>query len=285
LDHLILTPLVVCMGYNTLHAVHPTPTDDFQDQFSEDLPRCKRIWSWLILCDDKTVITISEDPYPYRSTTLTRHEQDNLGIMRRNLINTFRQCSKARDPLAEITPLVLPLRIRVGDNEHEEHHRVSDIPGLLFYYLFDDWLSIYSLIARSDNRFALELNDLRLRMLSKAELTHIDRLHHVGRQLGVLKRVYHSYDLLIDRLLGKRELTLGMLHNSHVVWSGLESLDSSQANATMAESNISVGVSLTSAAKVRFERLKHRVQLFAMNEVSDCIDQKDSLVMMVSTIS
>jgi hypothetical protein len=257
-------------------------TDEFEDQFSEDLPRCKRIWSWLILCDDKTVITISEDPYPYRSTTLKRQEQQNLGIMRRNLINVFRQCSKARDPLAEITPLVLPLRIRVGDYEHEEQHRASDIPGLLFYYLFDDWLSIYSLIARSDNRFALELNDLRVRMLTKAELQHIDRLHHLGRQLAVLKRVYHSYDLLIDRLLGKRELTMGMLQHSHALWSGLESVDSEQQGVTMAESSISVGVSLTSAAKVRFERLKHRIQLFAMNEVSECIDQKDSLVMMVS---
>ena len=76
------------------------------------------------------------------------------------MINVFRQCSKARDPMAEITPLQLPLRIRVGDSEKEAQHRSSDVPGLLFYYLFDDWLSIYALIARRDNRFTIELNEL-----------------------------------------------------------------------------------------------------------------------------
>lgn len=55
---------------------------------------------------------------------------------------------------------MLPLRTRVGNSEREEHHRNTDVPGLLFYYLFDDWLSIYSLIARRDNRFAIELNTL-----------------------------------------------------------------------------------------------------------------------------
>jgi Mg2+ and Co2+ transporter CorA len=279
-EHSLTAIKDVCMGYNTLHVV--SSDDNNNDEFHEDLPRCKRIWNWLILCDDKTVITISEDPFPFRSSTLSRNESRNLGIIRRNLINVFRQCSKARDPLAEITPLVLPLRIRVGDYEVEEQYRSSDVPGLLFYYIFDDWLSIYSLIARSDNRWALELDDLRIRMLSKAELQHVDRLHHLGRQLAVLKRVYHSYDLLIDRLLGKREVTLGMLQNSHVVWSGMESVDSERplTNMAMHESTLSVGISLTSAAKVRFERLKHRIQLFAMNEVNECVDQKESLVMM-----
>jgi hypothetical protein len=150
----------VCMGYNTLHMVETVTRSDELDEFSEDLPNCKRVWSWLILCEDKTVITIHEDPYPFRSGPLSAREQRNLGIMRRNLINVFRQCSKSRDPLIDITPLALPLRIRVGDSEKETQHRASDVPGLLFYYLFDDWLAIYTLIARRENHFAAELNDL-----------------------------------------------------------------------------------------------------------------------------
>jgi hypothetical protein len=152
--------LVVCLGYNTLHVVEQGSRADELDEFSEDLPNCKRVWSWLLLCEDKTVITIHEHPYPFRSGPLSHREQRNLGIIRRNLINVFRQCSKARDPLAKVTPLVLPLRIRVGDSEKEEQHRASDVPGLLFYYLFDDWLSIYTLIARRDNHYAQELNNL-----------------------------------------------------------------------------------------------------------------------------
>jgi hypothetical protein len=148
------------MGYNTLHVVEPVSRSDELDEFSEDLPSCKRLWSWLLLCEDKTVITIHENPYPFRAGPLSHREQRNLTIIRRNLINVFRQCSKTRDPLAEVTPLVLPLRIRVGDSAKEEQHRASDVPGLLFYYLFDDWLSIYTLVARRDNHFAIELNDL-----------------------------------------------------------------------------------------------------------------------------
>jgi hypothetical protein len=150
----------VCMGYNTLHITEPAPSSDEIDEFSEDLPSCKRVWTWLILCEDKTVIMIHEHPYPFRSGPLSHSEQRSLGIIRRNLINVFRQCSKARDTLSEITALQLPLRTRVGDSEKEGQHRSSDVPGLLFYYLFDDWLSIYSLIARRDNRYALELDDL-----------------------------------------------------------------------------------------------------------------------------
>jgi hypothetical protein len=41
------------------------------------------------------------------------------------------------------------------------------------------------------------------------------------------------------------------------------------------------GVFFSSASKVRFERLQHRIQLYAMNEVNECLNQKESLVFMV----
>jgi hypothetical protein len=119
-------------------------------------------------------------------------------------------------------------------------------------------------------------------MLCKAELRHIDRLHHLGNQLAVLKRVYQGYNLLIDRLLGKREITLASLQNSHIIRSGAESVDMSQPPMNMAESQAVFGVSLSSAARVRFERLQHRIQLYASNEVEECLHQKESLVMVVS---
>jgi hypothetical protein len=117
-------------------------------------------------------------------------------------------------------------------------------------------------------------------MLSKADLTHINRLHHVGCQLSILKRLYQSYDLLIDRLLGKRSVSMASLKNSNVLHSGLQSLTSSHP-ALPTDEETSLGVSLSSAAKVRFERLRHRIQLYALSEVNECLAQKDSLVMMV----
>jgi hypothetical protein len=159
--HLLIRHLVVCLGYNTLHSIERLPdSHGNKDEFHGDLPDGKRLWTWLLLCDDKTVITINEDPFPFRSGPLTRKEQQSLGILRRNMINVFRQCSKARDPLANAALMRLPLRTRVGDNEEESQHRPSDVPGLLFYYIFDDWFTIYSSIARRDHRYAVELNDL-----------------------------------------------------------------------------------------------------------------------------
>jgi Mg2+ and Co2+ transporter CorA len=121
-------------------------------------------------------------------------------------------------------------------------------------------------------------------MLVKADLTHVDQLHHIGCQLAVLKRVYHSYSLLIERILERREVTIASLKNSHVI-SAAESMIASahgtdSPNPLLPELASSLGVSLSSAARVRFERLKDRIALYALSEIQECIDQKDSLVMM-----
>lgn len=121
-------------------------------------------------------------------------------------------------------------------------------------------------------------------MFQRAELAHISRLHHIGRQLAVLKRMYQSYEQIIDRVLEKHEATIASLKNSHVIASGgdggAESLNSSQ----VAESQSFLGVSLSSAARSRFERLKYRIRLYALSEIEECLSQKDNLVTMVTAI-
>lgn len=247
----------------------------------EDRPHGKRVWNWLVLCDDRTVISISEDPYPTRNGLLTQHQQLSLNIIRRNLINTFRQLSKARDRSNDPAQIQLPLRIRLGDTEEETIHRATDVPGMLFYYLFDDWLNTYSLIARREHRYARELNTLRVQMLNRAVLAHIEKLHHIGRQLGALKRVYQAYEMIIDRVLEKQEPTLASLKNSKVI-SGIQSMEASHAARTPPhlDENQLLGVSISSAARSRFERLRHRIRLYALSEINECLDQKESLVMM-----
>ena len=123
-------------------------------------------------------------------------------------------------------------------------------------------------------------------MLKRANLAHVDQLHHIGCQLSVLKRVYLAYELIIERVLKKQEATLASLKNSRIVVSGVESLASSMpinasAGPQVPEADSLLGVSLSSAARVRFERLKDRIKLYALSEIQECIDQKDSLVMMV----
>ncbi len=123
-------------------------------------------------------------------------------------------------------------------------------------------------------------------MLVRADLRHIDQLHHIGCQLAVLKRVYQAYEIIIERVLKKQEATLASLKNSHIVSGGdslassLPIINSNHGGPQIPEADSLLGVSLSSAARARFERLKDRIMLYALSEIQECIDQKDSLVMM-----
>ncbi|KAF2706874.1 hypothetical protein K504DRAFT_384788 [Pleomassaria siparia CBS 279.74] len=274
----------VCLGYNTLHNVRtrgPTAHNDELDN-SQDTPHGKRVWNWLLLCEDQTVISISEDPFPYiEGGRLQAHELRTLYTIRRNLVSVFRQLTKSPTPFRESSLIMLPIRHRIGNSEEETAHRPTDTPGLLFYYLFEDWFTTYSLVTRREHGYAAELDRLRREMLVKANLTHIDQLHHIGCQLSILKRVYQSYELIIARVLKKQEATLASLKNSHVL-SAADSLASSLplGSLQVAEADSLLGVSISSTARVRFERLKDRIKLYALSEIEECIAQKDSLVMM-----
>ena len=46
---------------------------------------------------------------------------------------------------------------------------------------------------------------------------------------------------------------------------------------------MSLGVALASTATVRFARLKDRINLYALSEIQECLDEKESLVFLVST--
>jgi Mg2+ and Co2+ transporter CorA len=119
-------------------------------------------------------------------------------------------------------------------------------------------------------------------MLLTASLSHVDQLHHIGCQLAVLRRVYLAYTLIIERVLKKQEASLASLKNSHIM-SGAESFASTSAPAhamMIPEADSLLGVSLSSAAKVRFERLKDRIALYALSEIDECLAQKEALVMM-----
>ena len=148
-------PLDICIGYNTLHIVS---SNEHSGSPHQDMPHGKRIWTWLLLGEDKTIVTITEDPFAAGHGVLTLREHRALGTIRRNLIHVVRQCSKAYVTPDDMAATQLPIRRRLGDSEEETVHRSSDVPGLLFYYLFDDSFGTYSLIARRQNRYAAELN-------------------------------------------------------------------------------------------------------------------------------
>jgi hypothetical protein len=114
---------------------------------------------------------------------------------------------------------------------------------------------------------------------------HIDKLHHFGRQLAVLKRIYQSYVLIIERILDRQKLpdsAAKSTHNHFASHSAHENEDQQTlSKGVIAAEHQTFEVPLASAATVRFERLRDRINLYALSEIQDCLDEKESLVFMV----
>lgn len=290
----------LCLGYNSIYHVGNlhSRAEELPGHTKAPLPDCIRMWTWLILCADKTVITINEDIFHESHGDLTSAQKAILLKTKQNHVNVFRSLSQAEDPL---NPSLnrLPIRKRLAEGHKVAHERARDAPGLLFYFHFENWFNSYSLVTRRDSRYNKALQDIvsslphmlstiadcmkRVEMFQKPQLGHINRLDQVGSELNVLKRHYKSYIRIIDRIT---ELSSGTESNT---------LSSSQVTARMIEddeghlvmppmhstSTALIGVDPGPAAYVRFERLKDMITLYALSEVKDYLEKKQTLVDMV----
>lgn len=91
-------------------------------------------------------------------TSTKEHEKHSArGLGRQNLLNSFRQLSKSNDGRRSDNPF-MTLGIRSGVQAADG--KLSDAPGLLFYYLFDDWYPTYSLVIRDKNQYTDKLEIL-----------------------------------------------------------------------------------------------------------------------------
>lgn len=155
----------LCLGFNSLYNVHAVElgcgvSEEATGTKDAPLPHIKRVWTWLLICADKTVISINEDLYPYDEGRLSQAQLLILTETRRNLMNVFRSLSKVEDS-RDANPLVLlPIRRRLGETKEETAHRGKDAPGLLFYYIFENWFNSYSLITRRESRYGIALEEL-----------------------------------------------------------------------------------------------------------------------------
>ncbi|KAK3068097.1 hypothetical protein LTR53_014598 [Teratosphaeriaceae sp. CCFEE 6253] len=265
----------VCIGYNSLYGTKPI--GGLSDH--EPLPHCTRVWTWLVLCEDNTIITVNEDPFPYAGGKLDVQQYKVLHETRRNLIHVFRSLSRVNEAsrMANRPLTVLPLRTRLGSTPEETAHRESDAPALLFYYLFENLHNSYMLVTRKASRYGVELDDVRSQMFEQPRLCHIDRLDTIGKELSVLKRHYQGYNRIVDRLLEPQSPTAASLQNSHIVSTESQvSLDTVRPFVTEGES--ALGVPLSSAAQVRFRRLKDSIDLYALSEVDAYLARKESLI-------
>lgn len=114
-------------------------------------------------------------------------------------------------------------------------------------------------------------------MFSKPDVYHVEKLHHIGQQLNVLKKIYQSYALIIERIL-ERQKPVDMSSSTQLL---KEHIADDKSLLTAQTRTRTYAVPLSSAAIVRFERLRDRIQLYALGEIQDCIDEKEALVFLV----
>ncbi|KAL9608676.1 MAG: hypothetical protein Q9167_006511 [Letrouitia subvulpina] len=118
-------------------------------------------------------------------------------------------------------------------------------------------------------------------MFSKPEVEHIKTLHIIGLQLGALKRIYQSYVLIIERILDRQKPLKGRgspYLNQNSIHAEQEQDSFCVAAEDMVSSTQTFEVPMSSTATVRFERLRDRINLYAISEIQECLDEKESLV-------
>lgn len=290
----------IALSYNSLYDVKPNVKDlkDGDSLFEGDLPHAHRVWSWYILCDDNTLITITEG-----TGATARKPSDQVSVLRQHLTNVFLQLSYAKVHPREKSVSIVPIRKMMKDDEES----TEGVAGLLLYYLFDDWTSTFALLAQRNNPYSVELNKLRRNMMEKASLKHVELLHRLGRQLVVLKRLYEAYQIVIGKLLTRHEAlekartlstshtgaqtthaandTLNLVYTTSGGSTEAPDMQSSNSSSTAHNTNDSRHTSnayLNYHAVDRFERLQDRINSLVLTEIEEDINLKNQLLNMVS---
>ncbi|KAF7718302.1 Uncharacterized protein PECH_001110 [Penicillium ucsense] len=277
-------PRYTCVGYNTLFVAPDVIVEN-----GHDLPEGTRLWSWLILCDDGTLISIQENPTRQIEQLSEKEQQAVLGVARRNIRFIFSGISKQPVNHSRKDSLVT-IRVRQFHDVGPDQASIKQEDGasLLFYYLFDDWVSSFGLIAKRQHKYGVSLEELRKQMLDRPIVDLVDELHWLGRRLGVLKRLYQSYELVMTRLLQRQRLVREEAkipkHQTFSIGNTFSESDFAELRqGSIVDGNRlgsydrSVGVALSSAAVARFERLVDRINLYCLSEIETCLLEKESL--------
>ncbi|EPS36136.1 hypothetical protein H072_10367 [Dactylellina haptotyla CBS 200.50] len=208
-------------------------------------PHMLRLWIWLIMTHDGTVISIHE-PIPQMKKDITnpRDIKDTVSHIRRNIRVVFRCLSKAG--LAKKKSGSNDVEVAMEQGALVVRRAFGQARDLLFYYLFDDWYASWSLAVDRAHPYSKELNEIRG---EDPMLDHIDKLHDIARRLASLKRVYSSYELILDRLLENKAYFR----------------DPDNKCFSILSMN-------------RFERLKHRISQLAVSEIEDCEKEANGLI-------
>ncbi|KAL3420889.1 ADP-ribosylation factor [Phlyctema vagabunda] len=238
-------PSFLCVGANWMHRASRAKAAK-EDSIVNVSPH-QRLWSWLVLCDDYTVISFHEDPGRV-------DDAEELQSMRSNTISVLSQLSNYGHDGADPVSLQSVRKALQVENTQSE-------PGIegasnLFYYLFDDWRAVYSSIAAFQAKLeSLQhdiLGDLTRKSNKTPNIEIIPRLHMLGREIRVKQHLYKGYKNLIHRILKPTSMVYTESSDSRVV--------------------------VAKSAAQRFERLSDRIELLILSEIHEFLVEKDALI-------
>lgn len=146
--------------------------------------------------------------------------------------------------------------------------------SLLFYYLFDDWETVYATVVRYSKRLAqfddAILYDMWKKSYQTPDTEIIPRLHRLGRQGRQLSHLYAGYKNLVSRILDSKAITIFTPHTA------------SQTDLSSMSGH--KGVLLAQSASQRFERLKDRLELLIIEQMKESLAERDALVSTVLSL-
>ncbi|KAM0140354.1 hypothetical protein ACHAP3_002655 [Botrytis cinerea] len=250
----------MCIGANWMHDIDPpmkekdNPT--VQNLFEDRVP-C-RLWSWLILCDDNTVIAVHEDTGPIKPT------KKDLKSLRGNTLSVLGQLSKSGHEAAD--PISMQSVRQVLDLNTAQANSGTEGASNLFYYLFDDWRAVYKTVAFFRGSLKeLETSifeDMTRKSNKGPDIRIIPHLHFLSKRIRRMQHLYNGYHNLITRILEPKNSS---------TWEA-----DTPDGSFMTQSGRN-GVKLAASARQRFERLGDRLKLLILNETGEFLAEKDAL--------
>lgn len=97
--------------------------------------------------------------------SLSKDQVDVLLTCRRNIINVFTHLSRF-DAASTAKNAISIVHIRGtsssvnSPSSQSDRSSADESASLLFFYIFDDWYSTYGLVARKEQQYSAELNNL-----------------------------------------------------------------------------------------------------------------------------
>lgn len=251
----------MCVGANWMHDIDPPPINEKDNPKIQNLFRDRaqcRLWSWLILCDDNTVIAVHEDTSPIKAT------KKDLRSLRGNTLSVLGQLSKSGHETAD--PISMQTVRQVLDLNTAHANNGTEGASNLFYYLFDDWRAVYATVAFF--RASLQeletciFEDMTRKSNKGPDIRIIPHLHFLSKRIRQMQHLYKGYHNLITRILEPK---------SSSTW------EADTPDGSFMTQNGRSGVRLAASASQRFERLGDRLQLLILSETGEFLAEKEAL--------